>query len=70
MAEACASAWAAREIKVRSEDGRVRARALESRKQQSAQTEGPEVTAAQVAEDRGFEPRKAVKPNRISSAAP
>src|SRR5215472_3873340 len=26
------------------------------------------VTAAQEAEDRGFEPRRAVKPNRISSA--
>jgi hypothetical protein len=30
--------------------------------------EGPGVTAAQVAEDRGFEPRKGVDPNRISSA--
>jgi hypothetical protein len=44
--------------------------APESRKQQSAETERPGVTAAQVAEDRGFEPRRVLPPNRISSAFP
>ena len=48
--------------------GALCARALESRKQQSAEAERPGETAAQMAEDRGFEPRRAVKPNRISSA--
>ena len=32
--------------------------------------ECPDVTAAQTAEDRGFEPRRVLPPNRISSAFP
>ena len=44
------------------------AKAPESGKQQSAETECSDVTAAQSAEDRGFEPRRVLPPNRISGA--
>src|ERR1022692_1788369 len=45
-------------------------RAHNSRKYKSSRSSGdviPEETAAQMAEARGFEPRMAAKPNRISS---
>jgi hypothetical protein len=46
----------------------LRAKTLESGKRQSAEIERSAVTDAQVAEDRGFEPRRALPPNRIGSA--
>ena len=50
--------------------GTVRRDSQRARKQQSSGDVIPEETAAQMAEARGFEPRMAAKPNRISSAAP
>src|SRR5260370_24557607 len=48
------------------DDGDGHAKALESRKQENALTQRSGVTAAREAEDRGFEPRRVLPPNRIS----